>query len=149
MAKEGICEARGMEFEGLKTYHDTSQGSERGINMMYLFEMEGLRICHCGDLGCIPDDSVLSKIKGADILMVPTGEVFTMVLPEVRRFIEIVNPNIIIPMHYRVGGLTLPITPLDDFLEMMPEDYVDYVGNEIDVASDDLTEMKECWVFDR
>ncbi len=149
MAKEGVFEARGMKFEGLKTFHDTSEGRERGINMMYLFEMEGFRICHCGDLGCIPDEKVISKIKGADILMVPTGEVFTMVLPEVRRFIEMVNPNIIIPMHYRVGGLTLPISPLDDFLEMMPEDYVDYVGNEIDVTADDLTEMKECWVFDR
>ncbi|MBR4216279.1 MAG: Zn-dependent hydrolase, partial [Candidatus Methanomethylophilaceae archaeon] len=81
--------------------------------------------------------------------MVPTGEVFTMEMRDVRRFIELVNPTITVPMHYRVGGLTLPISTIDDFLEIIPEEYVDYIGNEIDVTPDDLTEMKECWIFER
>ena len=52
-------------------------------------------------------------------------------------------------MSYRVGGLTLPFSSIDDFLEMIPEEAVDYIGNEIDVYKEDLTEIKECWVFDR
>ena len=72
-----------------------------------------------------------------------------MSMQNVRRFIELINPNIIVPMHYRVGGLTLPIGTIDAFLEMIPEKYVDYVGNEIDITREDLTEMKECWIFER
>ena len=149
MAREGRFSVKGLEVEGFRTFHDTTGGSERGMNTVYLFEMDGLRICHCGDLGCIPGDDIISRIKGVDILMVPTGEVFTMEMRDVRRFIELVNPTITVPMHYRVGGLTLPISTIDDFLEIIPEEYVDYIGNEIDVTLDDLTEMKECWIFER
>lgn len=149
MAREGRFSVKGLEVEGFRTFHDTTGGSERGMNTVYLFEMDGLRICHCGDLGCIPGDDIISRIKGVDILMVPTGEVFTMEMGDVRRFIELVNPTITVPMHYRVGGLTLPISTIDEFLEIIPEEYVDYIGNEIDVTPDDLTEMKECWIFER
>ena len=149
LSRNGLFDVKGFTVEGLHTYHDTTHGSERGENTMYLFEMDGISVCHCGDLGAMPDEDVLSKIRGVDILLVPTGEVFTMVLSEVRRFVEEVNPSIVIPMHYRVGGLSIPISPLDDFLELIPEDNIDYVGNEIDVYIDDITDVKACWVFDR
>jgi hypothetical protein len=67
----------------------------------------------------------------------------------VRSLIEMVNPNVIIPMHYRVGGLSLPIHTIDPFLSIIPEDAVDYVGNEIDFTIEDIMDMKQCWVFDR
>ncbi len=149
MAREGKFNVKGLDVEGFRTFHDTTGGSERGLNTMYMFEMDGLRVCHCGDLGCIPDEETIARIKGVDILMIPTGEVFTMEMADVRRFIELVNPTITVPMHYRVGGLTLPISTIDEFLEIIPEEYVDYIGNEIDVTPDDLTEMKECWIFER
>lgn len=149
LSRNGLFNVKGMDFEGLPTFHDTSQGQCRGCNTMYLFEMDGIRICHCGDLGCIPDEDVLSRLRDIDILMVPTGEVFTMVMSDVKRFIELVNPTIVVPMHYRVGGLSIPISPLDDFLNMIPEEAIDYIGNVIDITPEDLTENKECWVFDR
>lgn len=149
IGRNGLFCEKGLEVEGIPTYHDGSEGSERGCNTMYLFNIDGMRFCHCGDLGCIPDEDAISKIRGVDFLFVPTGEVFTMPLPEVRTFIEKVNPTITVPMHYRVGGLSIPITPLDDFLALIPDEAIDYIGNEIDVTEDDLSEMKECWVFDR
>ena len=147
MARLGEFEAKGLRVVGLPSFHDHSMGEDRGPNTIYLFEMDGLTICHCGDLGCIPDDGVMAAIKGVDLLFVPVGEVFTMPLPEVREFLERVNPHIIVPMHYRVGGLSIPLSPLDDFLAMIPEDAVAYIGNEIDLMPEDLPEMKECWVF--
>ena len=146
-----FCEnVKGLTIQGLHSCHDAVGGSERGPNTMYYFEMDGVSVCHCGDMGCIPDDDVIAKIQDVDMLFVPVGETFTLPLSEVRRFIELVNPNIIVPMHYRVGGLSIPISPLDDFLEMIPEEAVDYIGNEIDVTREDIDGMmKECWVFDR
>ena len=149
LAQNGLFDVKGLTVEGLQTCHDYSGGTELGMNTMYLFEMDGMTVCHCGDLGCIPDDDVISRIKGVDFLLVPTGEVCTMCMDDVRRFIELVNPNIIIPMSYRVGGLTLPLSTIDDFLQMIPEDAVDYIGNEIDVSPEDIGEIKECWIFDR
>lgn len=149
MAREGLFNVKGLDVEGIPTFHDDCEGAMRGSNMMYKFTMDDISVCHCGDLGCIPDEDALSRIKGIDFLFIPVGEVFTMPLPEVKRFIELVNPTITVPMHYRVGGLSLPITPLDQFIDMIPEEAVDYIGNEVDVSRDDLGENKECWVFDR
>ncbi len=149
MAQNGEFEVKGFNVTGLPTFHDPNNGEDRGMNTMYLFEMDGLSICHCGDLGCIPDEEVISMICGVDLLFVPVGEVFTMPLPEVKKFLELVNPNVIVPMHYRVGGLSIPLTPLDNFLDIIPEEAVDYIGNEMDVLPDDLSEIKECWVFNR
>ena len=149
MLQNGVFEVNGMRFEGLPTFHDTSNGSERGPNTMYFFEMDGISVCHCGDLGCIPSEKILDRIRNVDIIFVPTGEVFTMVLPEVKRFLELVNPNVIVPMHYRVGGLSIPITGIDEFLDMIPDEAVDSVGNEIDVCKEDFEGMKQCWVFER
>ena len=138
-----------IEITGFPTWHDYSNGSERGGNTIYKFEMEGISIAHCGDLGCIPSNDVISAIKGVDFLFIPVGEVYTMLLPDVKKLIEMVNPLIIAPMHYMVGGLSFRLTPLDKFLDLIPADAVDFVGNEIDVVESELPDNKECWVFDR
>ena len=85
--------------------------------------MEGITIAHCGDLGCIPSQEVLNAIKGVDFLFVPVGEVYTMELADVKKLIELVNPRIIVPMHYMVGGLSFRLTSLDKFLDMIIQDY--------------------------
>ncbi len=149
IAKNGRFEFRNNQFYGLSTFHDNSQGQIRGRNTMYSFTFDGISICHCGDLGCVPSMKVINAIKEVDFLFVPVGGVFTLEKPELRKFLELVNPRIIVPMHYRFGGLTLPIQDVDSFLEMIPEDFVDYVGNSIDITKEELPEMRECWVFDR
>ena len=149
LSRNGVFEVKGHSFEGIPTFHDHSNGEDRGMNTMYLFEMDGLSFCHCGDLGSIPSDDVIERIKGVDFLFVPVGEVITMTVEEVAEFVKLVNPNVIVPMHYRVGGLSLPLSPLDDFLAMIPEEFVEYIGNEIDILPDDMSDIKECWVFSR
>ena len=137
-----------IKINGYATFHDYVGGNERGPNSIYQFEMEGMTIAHCGDLGCIPSDDVLEAIKGVDFLFVPVGEVYTMELPDVRKLIELVNPRIIVPMHYMVGGLSFRLSSLDKFLEMIPDNAVDFIGNELEIARSDLPDNKECWVFD-
>lgn len=149
LAVEGTFDAAGIEVLGIPTYHDEAEGTERGVNMMYFFTMEGMTFCHCGDLGCIPGEDVIDIIHGCDVLFVPAGEVITMEIDQVRRLIELVNPNVIVPMHYRVGGLSLPLHSIDNFLSIIPEEAVDYVGNEIEFGIEDIADMKQCWVFDR
>ncbi|MBR2254314.1 MAG: MBL fold metallo-hydrolase [Candidatus Methanomethylophilaceae archaeon] len=148
LLNNGPFKFNGIDFKGYPTFHDQAGGSQRGPNTMYRFEMEGISVLHCGDLGCIPDEQTLAEIRGVDMMFVPTGEVFTLPLEQVRRLIELVNPNIVVPMHYRFGGLTLPITGVDEFLKMIPSDSICYVGNEIEISREDI-DMKECWVFDR
>lgn len=147
MARTGEFEVGGLRVRGFPSFHDHSSGEDRGPNTIYQFEMDGLRVCHCGDLGCMPGDDVIDAIRGADMMFVPVGEVFTMTLPEVREFLDRAAPEIVVPMHYRVGGLSLPLTPLDGFLSTVPGESVEYVGGEVDILPDDMSGCRECWVF--
>lgn len=148
-SRVGRFESRGLQFTGMETYHDNAKGTLRGLNTMYKFQMDGITVCHCGDLGAVPSARTLNSISGVDILFVPTGGVYTMESKEIEEFIRAVGPGVTVPMHYRVGGLTLPIKDVDYLLDMVSEESVKYVGNCVDVTQEELSEYKECWVFDR
>lgn len=148
-SRTGRFESRGIQFTGMETYHDNTAGSQRGLNTMYKFQMGGITFCHCGDLGAVPSARTLNSISGVDVLFVPTGGVYTMEIEEIEEFIRAVGPRVTVPMHYRVGGLTVPVRDIDYFLNAVSEDSVVYVGNSVDITQDELPEYKECWVFDR
>ena len=144
----GDFEFSGLKFSGLLTDHDDCGGSKRGRNIMYMMRPDRISICHCGDLGKMPDDKTIEKIKNVDILMVPVGEVYTLNVKDVIEFIGLVRPRVIVPMHYRVGGLSIPVNPADNFLNLI--DYeIEHVGNEIDVSADELPSETTVWMFSR
>jgi L-ascorbate metabolism protein UlaG (beta-lactamase superfamily) len=145
----GRHEIKGITFEGLPSFHDDSNGSVRGLNTIYKFTMDGITICHCGDLGDIPSDEVVEAMRNTDIIFVPTGEVYTLPIPKLKSFLRTVAPKVVVPMHYRVGGLTIPLKTLDEFLENVSPDAILYVGNEVELSSDDISEFTGIWVFDR
>ncbi len=147
MEKEGEFEVEGLKVLGLPTYHDDDKGSKRGTNVVYRFEMDGIAFCHCGDLGVLPDDEFFEKIGNVDVLMVPTGGVFTLPLDQVMELIERIKPKIVVPMHYRVGGLSIAIDSVDSFLDLVPRERVYHVGNAVELYCDDLQDGTEYWVF--
>lgn len=61
----------------LSSYHDDQQGALRGKNTIFLLEAEGMRIVHFGDIGCMPGELVLEKLRGADAVMIPVGGHYT------------------------------------------------------------------------
>ncbi len=112
----GEYEIKEVSIRGILSFHDNRQGAERGINTIFVAEMEGIRICHLGDLG---QDSLtgkqLEKIGPVDILMIPVGGVFTIDWKKADSIINQIEPRIIIPMHYKIPGLNLEIDTLDKF----------------------------------
>ncbi|MEM4810108.1 MAG: MBL fold metallo-hydrolase, partial [Desulfurococcaceae archaeon] len=102
---------------GLKTYHDKQMGRRRGENAVYIVEARGFRIAHLGDLGEIPSKDVLDKLAKVDLLIVPVGGTFTIEPQEGWRIIEATSPLNVMPIHYWISGLTLPLKPIDEFLK--------------------------------
>ncbi len=96
----GEFEKMGVRIFGFQTFHDKKQGSERGENIIYKFEAEGLSVLHCGDLGVVPEESFLETIGEVDILLVPVGGIFTIDSEEAFQLVKKVEPAIVIPMHY-------------------------------------------------
>lgn len=106
-----------IKVTGLLTYHDKLKGRARRENTVYIVEVDGKRVAHLGDLGEIPGSSVISALKGVDLLAIPVGGTFTIEPGEAWRLIEEVKPVNILPIHYWITGVTLPLKPLSEFLK--------------------------------
>lgn len=108
----GEYEMHDVFVTGIRTYHDTAKGKERGYNTVYLFEVEGLRICHLGDLGHLLEADQAEALEDCDILLVPAGG-GTVVSPEqAAEIVGQLGPKIVIPMQFatdtgdfNLGGL--------------------------------------------
>lgn len=96
----GEFEKQGIRIFGFKSYHDKNQGQERGENIIYKIEAEGISVLHCGDLGVVPTESFLEMIGDVDILLVPVGGFYTIGPDEAVDLIKKIEPSVVIPMHY-------------------------------------------------
>lgn len=96
----GEFEKMSVRIFGFQSFHDKTQGSERGENILYKFEAEGISVLHCGDMGVVPEESFLEIIGEVDILMVPVGGFYTIDADEAVQIVKKIEPAIVIPMHY-------------------------------------------------
>ncbi len=102
----GEFEKMGVRIFGFQSYHDKTKGSERGENILYKIESEGISVLHCGDLGFVPEESFLEIIGEVDILIVPVGGFYTIDSDEAVSLVKKIEPAIVVPMHYSVEKST-------------------------------------------
>ncbi len=137
--RKGSYSIRGVDIEGIPVPHDEAGGKQRGFVTAYKIVYEGLTIIHLGDLGTekLPDN-ILEKLGGANIVFVPVGGVYTIGAVAANRLLSKIQPNIAVPMHYWIEGVTLPLDPLDRFLELTRFRRYRLDNNEFEVTKDSL-----------
>ncbi len=113
----GNKKAGNIEFKGVGTYHDTSRGSQRGENTVFCFAVDGVKLCHMGDLGHQLSGPEVAEIGQVDVLMIPVGGFFTIDAATASKVCDQIKPKMIIPMHYRNDKCAFPITGVEDFLK--------------------------------
>jgi len=117
----GISTVRGISFEGIASYHDESRGSRRGDNTIFCFTVDGIRLCHCGDLGHMLDDAALKALGKVDVLFIPTGgSPPTIDLDEAISLWEKLEPAVVIPMHYKNEKCSFPKHTIEDLVRKRP-----------------------------
>lgn len=116
----GEYEVSGVSFIGMPTYHDDKKGEERGKNIVFVIEMDGLRICHLGDLGHTLSEKQIENLGSIDVLMVPVGGTYTIDSEKAISVMQAIEPSIVVPMHFQTEGgnpeLASKIEKLDSFL---------------------------------
>jgi len=108
--------AAGFSITGFSSFHDEEKGAKRGPNVIFSIEADGQRFVHCGDLGHLPDDATIEAIKGADVLMLPVGGVYTVDGAAAWRIAKRVMPKTVVPMHFKTPVLRFGLDPVDGFL---------------------------------
>ncbi len=96
-----------VKIYGVATCHDEQGGALRGPNIVYVFEADGLRVAHLGDLGHLPTKEQIEKIGKLDVLMIPVGGIFTLDAKAAQETVKLLDPRVVIPMHYQTKRLTL------------------------------------------
>lgn len=126
-----------LTFRGLAMKHDAKGGSQRGEDVAFCVEIEGVRLCHLGDLGHKLTAAQVAQIGAVDVLMCPVGGFFTIDAQGATQVMKALKPRIMIPMHYKTPKAAFPIAPVDDFLQN--KDNVRRLkGSEISVTRESL-----------
>ena len=107
----------GVKIIGIETDHDRSGGTIRGKNTMFIYELDDMRILHCGDLGVIPNKETIEKIGHIDVMMVPIGAIYTIDDLEARELANTIKPKVVIPMHYKTPKLKMELCGLAPFID--------------------------------
>ena len=114
----GEYEKKGIAIRGISSYHDKTEGKERGLNIIYVIKAEEMTICHLGDLGQEKlTESQVDDIGDVDILLVPVGGNYTINYKEAIGVISQIEPKIIIPMHYKLKDLRVEIEGPEKFVK--------------------------------
>ncbi len=131
----GVHESAGIRITGVETAHDNMGGARAGKNVAFVVEMDGIRVCHLGDLGHVLSPEQIKQIGRVDVLLVPVGGTYTIDAKTAAEVCESLNPNIIIPMHYKLDTVTYPIDTVHPFLDIMKKHYdVSSIGdNKIEI----------------
>ena len=126
----------GVQVEKINTFHDEAGGAKRGFNVVHILHAEGMRVVHCGDLGCELEQEQLERLKGADALLVPVGGFYTIDAAQARRLADAVSPRVVIPMHYRGDGFGYEVLArVEDYLALCG-DVVQYDTNVLELTVD-------------
>jgi L-ascorbate metabolism protein UlaG (beta-lactamase superfamily) len=110
-------ESKGIKFKAVPADHDEQGGSQRGKNMLYCFAVDGVNVCHCGDLGHVLTPAQVKELGKVDVLLIPVGGFFTIDAKAATKVCEQLKPAVIIPMHYKTEKADFPIAGVEDFLK--------------------------------
>mgnify|MGYP004677742981 FL=1 len=125
-----FTEIDGVMVMGTKTYHDNEQGAERGENIVFKYRMDGLDVCHMGDIGEECTIEIVQDLMPVDILLIPVGGTYTIDAEEAKKYVDALMPDIVIPMHYKTKDNKLDIDKVDEFLKLFDEEDIVYLESD-------------------
>lgn len=129
----------GVEIKAVKSFHDNTGGAKRGGNLIFKFRMDGLDVCHLGDLGedCSPE--LIEAILPVNVLLIPVGGTYTIDAATAKEYVDRIMPDVVIPMHFRTKNCTLDIDKADGFLKLFADNVeIEEGANEISLSRKDI-----------
>jgi len=115
----GEYEIKDTFVTGISSFHDDAQGKKSGKNTIYVIEMEGLVLCHLGDLGHALSPEVTGELGTINVLFVPVGGQSTIGATAAADLVRNLNPGYVIPMHYKTAAEKADLEFPERFLKEM------------------------------
>lgn len=113
----GEYEIGGVFITGLALHDQSAPAPKR--NVAYLFDYDNLKVMHLGDLDHVPSQSLVQEIGVVNVLLVPVGGGMGLKAAQAAEVVALIEPHLIVPMHYHLPGLRYNLDPIDKFLKAM------------------------------
>ncbi|MBI4298883.1 MAG: MBL fold metallo-hydrolase [Chloroflexi bacterium] len=114
----GDYERSNIHIKGINTPR-SDPDKQREANTVYMIQVEGINLCHLGDLNEMPSSRQIEELGRSHILFVPAGGVCTLNIHQVAEVINLIDPKMVIPMHYKTEGVVVELETLEPFLKEM------------------------------
>ncbi|MCX8024586.1 MAG: MBL fold metallo-hydrolase [Thermanaerothrix sp.] len=115
----GEYEIGGVFITGLQTNGTSKKSADEPRNTLYLIEYNGINILHLGNLNRVPTQAEVESLGPVHIVLVPVGGGSTLNAAKAAEVISLLEPNIVIPMHYATPESTVKLDGLNKFLKAM------------------------------
>ena len=140
---------RGIRFTPVSAQESLIHKFEPGDNALYRFVLDGVDVTHFGDVGNPLEDWQLEKIKGTDVVLVPTGGPPTIELSDLHRALAVIQPKVTIPMHYALPNCKFPsMKEVSEFTSTYPPDAIRmFDGQDVEISPVGLPDSPQVWVL--
>lgn len=126
----GMHEIDGVDVSGFLSYHDSQKGALRGKNIVFRFRMDGVEVCHLGDIGEKLSPMLAELIGSINVLLIPIGGRYTIDADMAKDYVDFLMPDVVIPMHYMQDGYSTELDELEDFLKKFDRDSIECLDND-------------------
>lgn len=119
LAGPGEYEIGGLFIAGVATFRDRKRGAEAGANIVFSVNVNGVVVCHLGELGHTPTQTQVEAMGAVNVLLIPVGLPGSLTPAMASEIVSSVEPDIVVPMNYKTPGLKLTRNPVNRFLKEM------------------------------
>ncbi|MDE7191829.1 MAG: MBL fold metallo-hydrolase [Clostridia bacterium] len=126
----GFWEVKGVDISSVLSYHDDKLGKKRGENKIFKFRMDGVDLCHMGDIGEECTVRLADGIGSVNVLMIPVGGNYTIDAKQAKKYVDIMMPDVVIPMHFKTSRSEVDIEKLDEFIDLFDEEQIKRVDGQ-------------------
>jgi L-ascorbate metabolism protein UlaG (beta-lactamase superfamily) len=139
-----------VEVEALAAMEGSDRPDDPKANALYRFELDGIAICHMGDVGNPLTGQQLDALRGrVDVLLALAAGGLTIPLPDLDVAIDEIAPRIVIPMHYRTPSLVYPVATVDEFLKRRASTpVIHHPGSTLELDRQDLPDALEIHILE-
>ncbi len=115
----GEFEIGGVFITGVQTNRKSKRSTNELRNTLYVFDYDGITVAHLGDLQKVPSQTEIENLGGVNVVLVPVGDGKSLNASKAAEIVSLLEPGIVIPMHYQVPESNLELAPLNRFLNEM------------------------------
>jgi L-ascorbate metabolism protein UlaG (beta-lactamase superfamily) len=115
----GEYEIGGVFITGVQTNGHVKRSPDEPRNTLYVFDFDGVTVAHLGDLRRVPSQTEIEALGNVHIALVPVGGGGGLNAAKAVEVVSLLEPGIVIPMHFGTPASSIKLSPVDKFLKEM------------------------------